>query len=274
MPLPQDQADMNKEITPFKSLFDLSGRTAVITGGGGGICGAVAIGLKEFGVSKIALIDISQERMRKVADTMLRRFDYEPLLLKVDVTDKEQVDKAVSKIIQEFNVIDILVNCHGIAHWSEAENMREEDWDKMISINLKGVFLMCQAVGRHMIKRRRGKIINIASMSGIIANRPQPQSHYNAAKAGVIMLTKSLASEWSRYNINVNCISPGYVLTPLVEEFLKSSPEYGDFWKTLIPLQRFAKPEEIVGAVIFLASDASSYVTGHNLVIDGGYTIW
>jgi len=125
-----------------------------------------------------------------------------------------------------------------------------------------------------MIERRYGKIINIASMSGSIVNKPQPQAHYNASKAGVIMLTKSLAAEWAKYNINVNSVSPGYTLTPLVDNLLKTQPEYADYWKPLIPMGKFAEPKDIVGAVVFLASEAASYVTGHDLVVDGGYTVW
>ncbi|RLE97264.1 MAG: short-chain dehydrogenase, partial [Thermoprotei archaeon] len=117
-------------------------------------------------------------------------------------------------------------------------------------------------------------IINIASMSGSIVNRPQPQAHYNASKAAVIMLTKSLAAEWAKYGINVNSVSPGYTLTPLVENLVKTRPEYADLWKTLIPMGRFAKPMDIVGAVVFLATDAARYITGHDLVVDGGYTVW
>jgi len=166
------------------------------------------------------------------------------------------------------------VNCHGIGQWFPAEEMNEKDWDKMINVNLKGVFLMCQIVGRHMIKRKYGKIINIASMSGKIVNKPQPQAHYNASKAAVIMLTKSLAAEWAEYGINVNSVSPGYTLTPLVDNLLKTKPEYADYWKPLIPMGRFARPIDIVGAVIFLASEAANYITGHDLVVDGGYTIW
>lgn len=144
----------------------------------------------------------------------------------------------------------------------------------MIDINLTGVFIVCQAVGRYMIRQRYGKIINIASMSGHIVNRPQKQLHYNTSKAGVIHLTKSLAAEWAQYNVYVNSVSPGYTVTPLVENLLKERPEFAEMWKSLIPLQRFAKPIDIVGAVIFLASDASNYITGEDIVVDGGYTIW
>lgn len=253
----------------LKELFNLEGRKAIVTGGGGGI----ASGLAEFGVD-VALLDLNAESVEVVKRELAERFSVDVLALSVEVCDLAQVERAVDRVLKEFGRIDILVNCHGVGQWSPAEDMEERDWDRMIGTNLKGVFLMCQAVGRHMTKRRYGKIVNIASMSGTIVNRPQPQAHYNASKAGVIMLTKSLAAEWSKYNINVNSISPGYTLTPLVESLLKNRPEYATRWKSLIPLGRFAEPMDIVGAVIFLASEASSYITGHDLLVDGGYTVW
>ncbi len=267
-------AAVNIDITSIRKLFDLSGKKAVVTGGGGGIGLAIALGFKEYGVSEVALIEPFEEKLKEASDVFEEKCGYEPLTVVADVSKRDQVERAVERIIREFGSIDILVNSHGIFQWMEAEKMSEEDWDRMININFKGVFLMCQAVGRHMISRRRGKIINIASMSGVIVNKPQPQSHYNSSKAGVIMLTKSLAAEWSKYNINVNCISPGYTMTPPVEKFLSEHREYEKLWIELIPLRRFAKPIDIVGAAVFLASNASDYVTGQNIVVDGGYTIW
>jgi len=256
-----------------KNLFLLDGKKAIVTGSGGGIGSAVAYGLAEFGVD-VALLDINAQSLERVKKELEERFPVNVLAVPVDVRSSEEVEKAVNTVVEDFGRIDILVNCHGVAQWSRAERMNEKDWDRLIDVNLKGVFLMCQAVGRYMIKQRYGKIVNIASMSGRIVNKPQPQAHYNASKAGVIMLTKSLAAEWAKYNINVNSISPGYTLTPLVENLLKTQPEYADYWKPQVPMGRFAKPLDIVGAVIFLASEAARYVTGHDLVVDGGYTVW
>lgn len=262
------------DLTLLRRLFDLSGKKAVITGSGG-IGLAIAIGFKEYGASKIALIDNSEDKLREAIKVFKQIYNHEPLIIKADVSVKDQVEKAVKEIIERFEEIDILVNAHGVFQWMESEKMNEEDWDRMIDINLKGVFLTCQAVGKHMIERGKGgKIINIASMSGIIVNKPQPQCHYNTSKAGVIMLTKSLAAEWSKYNITVNSVSPGYTLTPPLEEFLKKHKEYEKIWKEMIPLGRFAKPIDIVGAVIFLASSAADYITGQNIIVDGGYVIW
>jgi len=257
----------------IKSLFSLDGRKAVVTGAGGGIGSAIALGFAEFGAD-VALVDARREALAEVQEAISRAFPVKVIAVQADVADPVQVEGAVSKIIGEFGRIDILVNCHGIGQWVPAEDMSVEDWDRMLAVNLRGVFLMCQAVGRHMIRQRYGKIINIASMSGSIVNRPQPQAHYNSSKAGVIMLTKSLAAEWAKYNINVNSVSPGYTLTPLVENLVRNRPEYAELWRTLIPLGRFARPIDIVGAVIFLASEAANYVTGHDLVVDGGYTVW
>jgi len=257
----------------IKRLFNLDGKKAIVTGSGGGIGSAIAEGLAEFGVDT-ALFDINPESIAELKRKIEENFSVRTLAIPVDVCISEQVKEAVKRVNDEFGRIDILVNCHGIGQWFSAEEMTEKDWKRMLDVNLTGVFLMCQAVGRLMIKQRYGKIINIASMSGSIANKPQPQVHYNASKAGVIMLTKSLAAEWAKYNINVNSVSPGYTLTPLVKNLLKQKPRYEDVWKPLIPMGRFAEPKEIVGAVIFLASDAASYVNGHDLIVDGGYTAW
>jgi len=248
-------------------------KKAIVTGSGGGIGSAIAYGFAEFGVD-IALLDLNAESIKGLKKDLEERFPVKVLAIPVDVCDPKQVEDAVNKVIKNFGQVDILVNCHGIGQWSPAEEMEDKDWDRMMDVNLKGVFLMCQAVGRHMIRRKYGKIINVASMSGRVVNKPQPQAHYNASKAGVIMLTKSLAAEWAKYNINVNSVSPGYTLTPLVDNLLKTQPEYANYWKPLIPIGRFAKPIDIVGALIFLASEAASYVTGHDLVVDGGYNVW
>jgi len=256
-----------------KELFLLDGKKAIITGGGGGIGSAIAYGLAEFGADT-ALLDVNAESIMNLKGELEKRFRVKVLAMPVDITDSRQVADVVNAVVDSFGRIDILVNCHGVGQWSRAEEMEEKDWNRMLDINLKGVFLMCQAVGRYMIKQKYGKIINIASMSGTIVNKPQPQAHYNTSKAGVIMLTKSLAAEWAKYNINVNNVSPGYTLTPLVENLLKTQPEYADYWKPLVPLGRFAEPVDIVGAVLFLASEAARYITGHDLVVDGGYMTW
>ena len=256
-----------------KEMFTLDKKKAIVTGSGGGIGSAIAYGFAEFGVD-VALLDCNAESINSVKRELEGRFPVKVLAIHVDVCDSKQVEDGVDKVINNFSQVDVLVNSHGIAQWSPVEDMSGKDWDRMMDVNLKGVFLMCQAVGRHMIERRYGKIVNVASMSGRIVNTPQPQTHYNVSKAGVVMLTKCLAAEWAKHNINVNSVSPGYTLTPLVKNLLKTQPEYLDRWKPLIPAGRLAEPIDVVGAVLFLASEAARYVTGHDLVVDGGYTLW
>jgi len=253
-------------------LFSLQGEVAIVTGGAQGLGKEMAMGLAEAGAD-VVIADLDIDTAQKTA-SKIQELGRGSLALQVDVTSKEQVEEMVSQSLSRFGKIDILVTSAGIGQWRKAEEMSEDDWKRVIDVNLTGTFLCCQAVGREMIKRRKGSIITISSMSGLIANTPQPQSHYNASKGGVIMLTKSLASEWVKYNVRVNTISPGYMETKLVAELLKSYPEYARIWKQLTPMGRLGKPEEIKGPCVFLASPASSYITGSVLVMDGGYTIW
>lgn len=248
-----------------RELFDLPGCVAAVTGGARGIGRACADGLQEMGC-KIALLDILPDRLEQSAQEM----GHGTIGLMCDVTSKEQVASAFDRVKSEFGRLDVLVNSAGLCIWHEAEEMEEEEWDKVLAINLKGTFLTCQAAGRIMIEQKSGSIINIASMSGHIANRPQSQVGYNSSKAAVIHLTRSLAVEWARHNVRVNSISPGYTLSELTKQF----PQYFDGWMPYIPMGRMAQPEELVGAVVYLASDAASYTTGHDMVIDGGYTCW
>jgi NAD(P)-dependent dehydrogenase (short-subunit alcohol dehydrogenase family) len=251
-----------------RKLFELSGQKAIVTGAGGGIGRELCLGLAEMGAD-VALVDIEQEKMKKVAEE-LRSYGGKVMVCKADVSKAKEVEDMVAKVLSEWGRIDILVNCAGIPHLAPAEKMKEEDWDRVIDVNLKSAFLCSKAVARNMIANRRGKIINIASMSGSIVNRPQQQVAYNASKAGVIQLTKSMAAEWAKYNINVNSISPGYIAT----ELTNIATEYHDQWKNLTPMQRMGEPSELKGAVVYLASEASRFMTGHDLIIDGGYTIW
>lgn len=264
---------MESDFETIKDMFILKGKKAIITGGGGGIGSAIAHGFAELDVD-LALFDRDITNAEKVKTDLKKMFPVKVLAVKVDVCSLKNVEKAVDSVLTAFGQIDILVNCHGIAQWMASEEMREEDWRQMIDVNLNGVFFMCQAVGKYMIKKGHGKIINIGSMSGTIVNTPQSQAHYNASKAGVIMLTKSLAAEWAKYNIQVNSVSPGYTKTQLVYKFLKDQPQYERDWSSRIPMGRLAEPSDIVGSVVFLASKASSYITGHDLIVDGGYTLW
>lgn len=263
-----------------KSLFDLKGKIAIVTGAGSGLGRSMAIGLAEAGASVVAAdinVNSAEETVNKI-----RKIGRKTLAIGVDVTNSEQVNKMVEKVINEFGKVDILINSAGILminsagipkYGTELEKVSEEEWDEVIKVNLKGTFLCAQRVGREMVKQKKGKIINIASISGMVVNNgiTTGLGVYCTSKAGIIMLTKALAVEWAKYNINVNCISPGYMKTPMTAQ-ARSDPLVLKGQLDMTPLNRYGEPEELVGIAVFLASDASSYMTGSNLVIDGGYT--
>jgi len=251
------------------SMFDLKGDKAIVTGGGQGLGREMALALAEAGAD-VAVVQRRVEVAEQTAEE-IRKLGRDSFAMKVDVSKAEDVKNMVAAAKDRFGKIDILINNAGISHHVPAEDMAEEDWDRMIDINLKGVFLGSQMVGHEMVKQRKGSIINIASMSGFIVNRPQPQAHYNTAKAGIVMLTKNLAMEWAKFNIRVNAIAPGYMKTPM----LKRVPDkIAEEWLSLSPMGRFGEPYEIKGLALFLASKASTFMTGTTVVIDGGYTCW
>jgi len=255
-----------------KECFNLSGGTALVTGGAQGLGEQMAIGLAEAG-AYVVIADLNLERAEEVASS-LQKMGNESCALRVDVTQKDQVESMVSETVSRFGSLDILVTSAGVGQWMAAEKMSEEDWRRVIDINLNGVFFCCQAAGKEMIQQRKGSIINIASMSGIAVNYPQCQSHYNTSKSGVIMLTRSLALEWAKHNVRVNALAPGYMQTKLVEDLLAKLPEYAEQWKKYTPMGRLGDPGEIKAPCVFLASQAASFITGSVLVMDGGYTIW
>ena len=189
------------------------------------------------------------------------------------MADPGSVRALVREVLDGHGRLDVMVNNAGIARSVPAEEMTDEEWRRMTAVNLDGVFWGCREAGRVMLERGSGSIVNIASMSGMISNHPQPQAHYNAAKAGVIMLTKSLAGEWASRGVRVNAVSPGYTRTPMTEPSMSKS-EWAEVWLSSTPMGRVAEPHEIAPAVLYLASDAASFATGTNLVVDGGYTSW
>ncbi|MEA3407781.1 MAG: SDR family oxidoreductase [Chloroflexota bacterium] len=248
--------------------FSLAGRTALVTGSGQGIGRAFALALAEAGAD-VAIVDINPDTAHAVAQE-IQDIGVRSMALEVDVTQKDQVQEMMRQIVDIWGKLDIGVNNAGIGRWADAEAMSEEDWDAVVNVNLKGVFLCCQAEGQVMLKQGYGKIINTASMSAHIVNRPQNQVAYNASKAGVVHLTKSMAAEWAPRGVRVNCISPGYTRTALVDEVGHLIPG----WLEDIPMGRMAETSDLQGALIYLASEASDYVTGHDLVVDGGFTLW
>jgi len=250
------------------NLFDVSGRKALVTGAGRGIGKVLAIALAEAGCD-VAVLEIDQKTAEETA-AEIKAMGRKSIGIQVDVTKKNQVDSAFTKAAKTLGGLDICVNNAGIAIHKPAEEMSEEDYDREMDINVKGVFLGSQAAARIMIPQKSGSIINIASMSGHAVNVPQKQAIYNTSKAGVVMLTKSLALEWAPYGIRVNCISPGYIKTQMT---LSTMTHMFPTWESLTPLGRLGVPEDLRGVVILLASDASSFMVGSDVIIDGGYTI-
>jgi NAD(P)-dependent dehydrogenase (short-subunit alcohol dehydrogenase family) len=250
----------------MSDIFRLEGKTAIVTGGAQGIGEAIATALRDAG-ARVFVCDINPETGQATADRLGLEF------VAADVTDSATVEAAFDHVVSQAGSIDIAVNNAGIVHNHPSESLTDEDWRRVLSVNLDGVFYSCRAAGSRMLAQGSGSIINTGSMSGHISNRPQPQSSYNAAKAGVIHLTKSLAGEWSGRGVRVNSISPGYVGTPLTKRGMENA-EWRKVWLDGTPMGRVAEPTEIAPAVVFLASDAASYCTGTDLVVDGGYTVW
>jgi len=247
-------------------LTPLDGRIAVVTGGARGIGFESAKALKEGGAI-VVIVDVNAEGGAKAAEQLGIDF------LQVDLTQSDQVAKLAADVRSKYGRIDIAFNNAGIAVNVPSEECTDEDWHKVIDINLSAVFYCCREFGKMMLSQGKGSIINTASMSGIISNTPQPQAAYNTSKAGVIMLTKSLAGEWARRGVRVNSISPGYIGTEMTKLGM-SNPDWHKEWLHFTPMGRVGEPREVAAVVVFLASDASSYFTGSNLVVDGGYTCW
>ncbi len=257
-----------------RDRFSLKDKKAAITGGARGIGEAIAKGLAEAGAD-IAIADIADtSRADLVVSGIKSIFGCDAFNMKTDVTKDEEINKFFKTVEKRWGSLDILVNAAGICINNPAETMNREEWYRLIDVNLNAVFFCCQAASEIMIKQKKGSIINIGSMSGDVVNFPQPQVSYNVSKAGVHMMTKSLAVEWAKYNIRINAIAPGYIETELTKPFMVKYPEdCSRYWVEGAVQRRIGKPEELVGAAIYLASDAASFTTGEIITIDGGYTL-
>jgi NAD(P)-dependent dehydrogenase (short-subunit alcohol dehydrogenase family) len=252
-------------------LFKLDGDVALVTGAGSGIGQAIAIGLAEAGADVACFGHASKGGLDETAQriTALGR---RALVLTGTVTSQSDLAAAIDRVEAELGALTVAVNNAGIAGSEPAETMPLETWRKVHEVTVAGVFLSCQAEARKMLARRKGSIINIASMSGTIVNRGLTQAHYNSSKAAVIHMSKSLAMEWADRRLRVNVVSPGYTLTPM-----NKRPEVAEevkIFKRDTPMGRMAAPEEMVGPTVFLASRAASFVTGLDLIVDGGYVCW
>ncbi|MDT4992239.1 MAG: hypothetical protein QOH97_2131 [Actinoplanes sp.] len=250
------------------SLFSLDGKTALVTGGNQGLGKAFALGLAQAG-ARVAIAGRREEaNLSAAAEAKKAGFDL--VAITADITDDSQISAMTDQAMSAFDGrIDILVNNAGICYHADAFDVTDQQWAEVFDLNVRALWKTSLAVGAAMRDRCAGSIVNIGSMSGIIVNRPQWQPAYNASKAAVHHLTKSLAVEWAPYGIRVNAVAPGYVKTEMAPV---DRPEFQRYWVEDCPQQRYALPEEIAPSVVFLASDAASFITGSILVADGGYT--
>jgi NAD(P)-dependent dehydrogenase (short-subunit alcohol dehydrogenase family) len=256
----------------YLEKFRLAGRTALITGGGQGIGLACSEALGEAG-AKVFIADRDAE-LAEAGCATLKDSGYDAEVVIMDVTDPRRVTEVADQLAARYGKIDILVNNAGIARSeTPAEEVADEHWLNVIDVNLNGTFWCCRAFGRHMLEAKSGAIVNIGSMSGFIVNKPQEQCYYNASKAAVHHLTKSLAAEWGARGVRVNAVAPTYIATPL-NAFVKSNPPMYDAWIGGTPMARMGEVDEIASVVLFLASDAASLMTGSVVLVDGGYTCW
>ena len=253
-----------------KKLFDLTGRVAIVSGGSMGLGLQMAEGLAEMGAN-LVLCARKKERCEEAGET-LRSHGIQLLALACDVKDKASIQQVAAETLAKFGRIDILINNAGVSWGAPVEEMTLEQWDKVLSTNLTGTFLFCQAVGKAMAAQASGKIINIASVAGLGGASADLQAiGYHASKGGVIAFTKDLACKWAPHNIQVNAIAPGWFPTHMSGWIIEHRK---DSLLAKIPLGRFGGDHDLKGAAVFLASDASAYVTGHVLVVDGGQSAW
>jgi NAD(P)-dependent dehydrogenase (short-subunit alcohol dehydrogenase family) len=252
---------------------DLRDQIAVVTGGARGLGLQMATALAGQGCH-IALLDLLDEQAAASAAQVTADHGVRAVGIGCDVTDPESMTSAIAAVVQQLGSPRILLNAAGIAAHKDATEVTPDEWRRVIDIDLNGVFFASQAFARQvLLAGDKATIINVASMSAFAVNIPQRQASYNTAKAGVEQLTRSLAVEWIGHGIRVNAISPGYFRSDMTKQFIEANPEMGEFWVSRIPAGRMGEPEDLDGIVVFLASDASRYVVGECIVIDGGYTI-
>ncbi|KAG2182543.1 hypothetical protein INT43_007474 [Umbelopsis isabellina] len=254
--------------------FSLQGKIAVITGGARGIGLEMSKALAEAGAD-VAMMYVSNDATHDTAAEIGKKFNKTVKAYKCELTNVDQVREVIDKIHSDFGRIDIFVANAGVSEGGAAEDLDINVWHRVMDVNVNGCFYTIQAVARHMLKQPNGgSIITLSSISASIVNRPQFQVVYNTSKAAVGMMTKCLAAEWATRKIRVNAISPGYMMTDMVTKYIANNKELGDQWVEHTPMKRIGDPKELRGAVVFLASDAASYMTGSEIVVDGGYLVY
>lgn len=248
--------------------FSLKDRVSIVTGAGQGLGEAIAHALAKAGAS-VVLTGRTLSKVERVASE-INSSGNRAIPIEADISRPNEIKKMVDFAISEFGTVDVLVNNAAVPSFNDVFDTTEEEWDRVIDTNLKGTFFCCQIAGKEMAKRKKGKIINVASTAGLVALTGM--TAYSAAKGGVVLLTKTLGSEMARYNIQVNCIAPGFFLSPLNANIYSSNPSLFDATLRRIPLRREGKTEEIAAVAVFLATEASNYITGETIAVDGGWS--
>lgn len=260
-------------IAKYRTIFSLAGKKAIVTGGSRGIGKALAEGLAAYGADVAIVVKSTVDRAEAVASD-IRKNGTDAFVIQADVSNEADVKRMTEEVIKRWGRIDILVNNAGIIYPGNSESYTLEDFRKTMATNLDGVFLVSREVGQHMIRQKSGSIITIGSMSGYIVNWPFRHTAYNVSKAGVHMLCKGLATEWAEHGVRVNAIAPGYIRTELTDEVMKEHPDVvNNEWAKAAVQNRIGSVDELVGATVYLASDAASFTTGEVIVIDGGLTL-